>query len=65
MHGGYAAILPDAAMGLAVHTALPAGAGYTTLEFKITTQKAGCSRMRPRRVWFSRFQRERDALTTV
>ena len=34
--GGYAAILLDSAMGLAVHTALPAGTGYTTLEFKIS-----------------------------
>ena len=36
VHGGYAAILLDSAMGLAVHTALPAGTGYTTLEFKIS-----------------------------
>ena len=36
VHGGYAAILLDSAMGLAVHTTLPAGAGYTTLEFKIS-----------------------------
>src|SRR3954454_13396790 len=36
VHGGYAAILLDSAMGLAVHSMLPAGAGYTTLEFKIS-----------------------------
>jgi uncharacterized protein (TIGR00369 family) len=36
VHGGYAAILLDSAMGLAVHTVLPAGSGYTTLEFKIS-----------------------------
>src|SRR6266542_5471849 len=36
VHGGYAAILLDSAMGLAVHTALPAGSGYTTLEFKVS-----------------------------
>jgi hypothetical protein len=35
VHGGYAAILLDSAMGLAVKTTLPAGTGYTTLEFKI------------------------------
>src|ERR1051325_9273744 len=35
VHGGYAAILLDSAMGLAVHSMLPAGSGYTTLEFKI------------------------------
>src|ERR1700716_21733 len=36
VHGGYAATLLDSAMGLAIHTALPAGSGYTTLEFKIS-----------------------------
>ena len=36
VHDGYAATLLDSAMGLAVHTALPAGSGYTTLEFKIS-----------------------------
>jgi uncharacterized protein (TIGR00369 family) len=36
VHGGYAAILLDSAMGLAVHSTLPPGTGYTTLEFKIS-----------------------------
>jgi uncharacterized protein (TIGR00369 family) len=36
VHGGYAATLLDSAMGLAVHTMLPAATGYTTLEFKIS-----------------------------
>jgi uncharacterized protein (TIGR00369 family) len=36
VHGGYAAILLDSAMGLAVRSTLPAGTGYTTLEFKIS-----------------------------
>ncbi|MBR0693756.1 PaaI family thioesterase [Bradyrhizobium lablabi] len=36
VHGGYAAILLDSAMGLAVQTMLPEGIGYTTLEFKIS-----------------------------
>ena len=36
VHGGYAAILLDSAMGLAIHSTLPAGTGYTTLEFKIS-----------------------------
>jgi uncharacterized protein (TIGR00369 family) len=36
VHGGYAATLLDSAMGLSVHTMLPAGTGYTTLEFKIS-----------------------------
>jgi len=36
VHGGYAAILLDSAMGLAVQSMLPQGSGYTTLEFKIS-----------------------------
>jgi uncharacterized protein (TIGR00369 family) len=36
VHGSYAATLLDSAMGLAVHTMLPPGTGYTTLEFKIS-----------------------------
>src|SRR6202140_4987496 len=36
VHGGYAATLLDSAMWLAVHSALPAGTGYTTLEFKVS-----------------------------
>jgi uncharacterized protein (TIGR00369 family) len=36
VHGGYAATLLDSAMGLAIHTMLPPGTGYTTLEFKIS-----------------------------
>jgi len=36
VHGGYAATLLDSAMGLAVHSTLPVGTGYTTLEFKIS-----------------------------
>ena len=36
VHGGYAATLLDSAMGLAVHSMLPKGTGYTTLEFKLS-----------------------------
>jgi uncharacterized protein (TIGR00369 family) len=36
VHGGYAATLLDSCMGCAVHTTLPKGIGYTTLEFKIS-----------------------------
>ena len=36
VHGGYAATLLDSAMGLAVHSMLPVGSGYTTLEFKLS-----------------------------
>lgn len=35
VHGGLAATLLDSAMGCAVHSTLPAGAGYTTLETKV------------------------------
>lgn len=35
VHGGLGATLADSAMGSAVHTMLPPGVGYTTLEFKI------------------------------
>src|SRR5271154_6488739 len=53
VHGGYAATLLDSAMGLAVHSMLPAGTGYTTLEFKISfirgmTQDTGVVRAQGR-----------------
>jgi len=35
VHGGFAATLLDSALGCAVHTTLPAGTGYTTLEIKV------------------------------
>ena len=35
VHGGLAATLLDSAMGCAVHSMLPAGTGYTTLEIKV------------------------------
>ena len=35
VHGGLAATLLDSAMGCAVHSTLPAGMGYTTLEIKV------------------------------
>ncbi len=35
VHGGLACTLFDSAMGCAVHTELPAGAGYTTVELKV------------------------------
>jgi len=39
MHGGYAAMLLDTAMGCAVHSTLKAGEGYTSLEIKIAYHK--------------------------
>ena len=35
VHAGFAATVLDSCMGCAVHTTLPRGQGYTTLEFKI------------------------------
>src|ERR1051325_6592786 len=40
VHGGVAATLLDSAMGCAVHSTLPAGASYTTLEIKVNYIKA-------------------------
>ena len=40
VHGGWFATLLDSCMGCAVHSTLPAGAGYTTLEFKINLVRA-------------------------
>lgn len=36
VHGGFAATLLDSCMGCAVHSTLPAGTSYTTLEIKIS-----------------------------
>jgi uncharacterized protein (TIGR00369 family) len=35
VHGGYSALLLDSALGCAVHTRLPAGTGYATLELSV------------------------------
>lgn len=40
VHGGYAATLLDSACGIAVHSRLAAGQGYTTLELKVAYHKA-------------------------
>lgn len=40
VHGGLAATLLDSAMGCAVHSMLPAGTGYTTLEIKVNFVRA-------------------------
>jgi uncharacterized protein (TIGR00369 family) len=50
IHGGYAATLLDSAMGCSIHSCLPAGAGYTTLEIKVNyvrplTDKVGLVRI--------------------
>lgn len=36
VHGGYAATLLDSACGIAVHSQLAVGQGYTTLELKVS-----------------------------
>lgn len=40
VHGGIAATLLDSVMGCAVHSALPAGRGYTTIEIKVNYLRA-------------------------
>ncbi|WP_282609250.1 PaaI family thioesterase [Pelagibius sp. Alg239-R121] len=40
VHGGYAATVLDSVMACAVHSTLPAGTGYTTLEFKVNFVRA-------------------------
>jgi uncharacterized protein (TIGR00369 family) len=40
VHGGVFCTLLDSAMGCAVHTTLPRGQGYTTLELKVNLVKA-------------------------
>lgn len=40
VHGGLAMTLLDSAMGCCVHTRLPAGTGYTTLEAKVNMVRA-------------------------
>jgi uncharacterized protein (TIGR00369 family) len=40
VHGGLAMTLLDSAMGCAVHTQMPAGGGYTTLEAKTNLVRA-------------------------
>jgi uncharacterized protein (TIGR00369 family) len=40
VHGGYAATLLDSCMGCSIHTTLPKGTGYITLEFKVSLVRA-------------------------
>ena len=40
VHGGWAMTVMDSALGCAVHTGLPAGKGYTTLEAKFNLTRA-------------------------
>ncbi|HVL56239.1 MAG TPA: PaaI family thioesterase [Burkholderiaceae bacterium] len=49
IHGGWIATLLDSAVGCAVHSTLPAGRGYTTLELKVNYVKAVSDRTGPLR----------------
>ena len=49
VHGGLAMTLLDSAMGCAVHTRMPAGGGYTTLEAKTNLVRAITSETGPLR----------------
>ncbi|MGM9480366.1 PaaI family thioesterase [Roseateles sp. NT4] len=40
VHGGWFATLLDSALGCSVHTTMPIGRGYTTLEFKVNLVRA-------------------------
>jgi len=40
VHGGWFATLLDSALGCAVHTTMPIGRAYTTLEFKVNLVRA-------------------------
>ena len=40
VHGGWFCTLLDSALGCSVHTTLPAGKGYTTLEIKVNMLRA-------------------------
>jgi len=45
VHGGWAATILDSAMGCAIHTTLPAGKGYTTVDLDIKLVRAITSRV--------------------
>lgn len=49
VHGGYIATLLDSAVGCAVHTALPEGSGYTTIELKVNYVRAVTDKVGPLR----------------
>ncbi|WP_335740032.1 MULTISPECIES: PaaI family thioesterase [unclassified Pseudomonas] len=40
VHGGWYATILDSAVGCAIHTTLPAGKAYTTLELKVNRVRA-------------------------
>jgi len=46
VHGGWTATMLDSAVGCAIHSALPAGKGYTTIELKVNYIRAGIPQKR-------------------
>ncbi|HEY9568059.1 MAG TPA: PaaI family thioesterase [Thalassobaculum sp.] len=49
LHGGWYGVLLDSAMGCAVHSTLPAGSGYTTLEYKVNITRGVTAQSGPLR----------------
>jgi uncharacterized protein (TIGR00369 family) len=49
VHGGWIAAILDSAVGCAVHSALPAGTGYTTIELKLNYVRAVTTKTGPLR----------------
>jgi uncharacterized protein (TIGR00369 family) len=49
VHGGWIAAILDSAVGCAVHSALPAGTGYTTVELKLNYVRAVTTKTGPLR----------------
>lgn len=47
VHGGFAATLLDSCLGCCIHTMLPAGKGYTTLELKVNYIRAMTNKTGP------------------
>jgi uncharacterized protein (TIGR00369 family) len=46
VHGGWAATVLDSALGCAVHTTLPAGKGYTTVDLSVSLVRAITERVK-------------------
>lgn len=49
VHGGWIAAMLDSAVGCAIHSTLPAGKGYTTLELKVNYVRAVTAEIGPLR----------------
>lgn len=49
VHGGYIATILDSAIGLAIHTSLPAGVGYSTTDLNVSYLRAVTAQSGPLR----------------